>query len=154
MVHIDLLAKDDEPGNCFTLVMDTWEGFLFVTAKKKLSNISSKLKILSVNNSKGFNLNWTKLDAKCSYNEGAVLNRGNVRTHYGHHKQWEWQASSIAAVLRNTEVIGAKNNIGLSAKATENKKLFFPETQPGLMLTGPPCGRALDIIVIQLKYAY
>lgn len=35
IVHCDLLTKADDPWNCFTLVMDTWDGFLFVTAKKK-----------------------------------------------------------------------------------------------------------------------
>jgi len=29
------LVKTDEPGNCFTLVMDSWDGFLFVTAEAK-----------------------------------------------------------------------------------------------------------------------
>lgn len=35
IVHCDLLMKADDPWNCFTLVMDTWDGFLFVTAKTK-----------------------------------------------------------------------------------------------------------------------
>lgn len=34
-VHCDLLAKAEDPWNCFTLVRDTWAGFLFVTVEIK-----------------------------------------------------------------------------------------------------------------------
>lgn len=37
IVHCDLLTKVDDPWNCFTFVMDTWDGFLFVTAERKKS---------------------------------------------------------------------------------------------------------------------
>lgn len=33
IVHCDLFTKAEEPWNCFTLVMDTWDGFLFVTVE-------------------------------------------------------------------------------------------------------------------------
>lgn len=32
-VHCDLLVKEEDPWNCFTLVRDTWAGFLFVTVE-------------------------------------------------------------------------------------------------------------------------
>lgn len=34
-VHCDLLAKEEDPWNCFTLVRDTWAGLLFVTVEIK-----------------------------------------------------------------------------------------------------------------------
>lgn len=48
IVHCDLLTKADDPWNCLTLVMDTWDGFLFVTAKERnntwvLNNFSRHL---------------------------------------------------------------------------------------------------------------
>lgn len=54
IVHCDLLTKAEDPWNCFTFVMDTWDGFLFVTAKKnkrqksKLNNFSRHLNPSSI----------------------------------------------------------------------------------------------------------
>lgn len=39
-VHCDLLTKAEDPWNCFTLVRDTWAGFLFVTAETNKSTTS------------------------------------------------------------------------------------------------------------------
>lgn len=35
IVHCDLLTKAEDPWNCFTFVMDTFDGFLFVTVETK-----------------------------------------------------------------------------------------------------------------------